>query len=225
MNDYETKPAQPMSLKQKMAFMEQLVLIPALSIILLRPNVGARIAGSVSSGLCFCLMFGIAAFCKPEHEPVGLVVFAIASVIGWINNRISRWREFRTGQTTHSYYLGDGGNFRFLPGFVERNRLIPRFVQPAYFFGIGMGIVKAVPALGGWLALAGACLFVTESLAHERLRNEQMDVMDGLANSSIHSETVDRFSPPSDTQENIASAGIPTGLGADIAHKIRRRKI
>ena len=53
-------------------------------------------------------------------------------------------------------------------------------------------------------------------------RNWDLDMVDGLINAEIQSETVEHFERPPDAQQQPAS-GIPTGLGEDIQENMKRR--
>jgi hypothetical protein len=212
---------------QKAAVLNRIVLYPASNVAtLVRHDMGARLV-SQNVGLCSLGLFFLSAFMFPTLDRLALRIFAGLILVSGMEQRFKRWREFGKGIRTHSYSLGSSiFNRARLPAFFKRNRRIESTIDPGLFVVIGFFMHSYTPILGGWLIISGVCLFVTEVAVQHRELNEKQDLVDGMVKSEIQTETVDQFAgaAPAQLRAQAAGSGLSTGIGADIAHKIKRRR-
>ena len=98
-----------------------------------------------------------------------------------------------------------------------------RFCDPAFcaLCGVVFGIFSK--ALGFWLMFAACTLFVIEIKAYFKMRELDMDMMDGLIFAENQGDTVEKFEATPAKQQG-QEAAIATGLGNDIASKIKQKQ-
>ena len=231
MNNYHQQPVRTQAtFTEKMATAELIAMVPAMTLMLnSRKDIGARLARRQIAISGILLLLGVGYFVElqqPNRSPV-LILIGFVTLFQYGFHLLRRWREFRRGASEHSYYLGTSGfEFRWMPKFIRRSRVMSRFVDPLVFGAAGFLVIKYLFFFGMWLIVSSACLLFVELRAWSREVHRELDVSDGLVTSEVQSDTVDRFSPPPDRIIEAAHASdvIPTGLGSDIADKIRRRK-
>ena len=72
------------------------------------------------------------------------------------------------------------------------------------------------------------CLRVFEDAVRRKELNQSLDIIDGLVESNVHTEEVERFDPTPGKQprqrQQQPTTSVPTGVGSDIAKQIKRRK-
>ena len=159
-------------------------------------------------------------------------------VVGFWKRR-NRWQALKKGERWHSRssgisYLLYLPIWRFFPpAFFTENRL-QRIVEPIFYYCLGFLIMALLsPALGLWLELSALGLLALEAKIYEQALNEVLDTLDGLTESEIHEENVKYFSGKNTNmlsasvkpRELEETAGIPTGIGLDIAAQVEKRRM
>jgi hypothetical protein len=216
-----------MTIAQKTEVMNQLATYPAMSVmVFLRRDIGLRFLHPRIGVITLVLMVSCA-FISSRYKPSHLFFFALFALVIGLGQRIKRWREFRRGTTQHSYYIGTSSfNARWHPQFISRYRLIERIFDPLILFLIALIFWPFTPALGIWIAISGFCLLALEAQVEKFQVDRRMDMVDGLVDSAVQGRTVEQFSPPANpAPHQQPSATLPTGLGADISGRVKRRKI
>jgi len=162
----------------------------------------------------------------PRSGPQALLWFAILAFLFGIGQRNKRMKELKQGIVQHSYYIGTSiFDFRWLPAFCRNDRRMARFFDPIVCFVIGVAVFRASCMLCYWLVFAAVCLRCFEDAVHRRERNRDLDMLDNLILSGIHSNTVEQFEKPPAALPQQAATGVPTGLAPDIAEHIERRNL
>jgi len=215
--------------REQYAFAKWFMQFPALTLMgLSRRDVGYRLLNpllhiAVDGSLA---LVGILA--EPGHEdvrPIDLLIFALLSFCAGLAQRIHRWWELNAAVRQHSFYIGTSPfNFRWLPKIFRRNRRMARFIDPIFWFLIGLALFPFSRVLACYLMFAAFCLRTYEYIIHQRERNLDLDAVDGLINAELQGETVEQFENVQDTRPQQQATGIPTGLGQDVREHIKRRK-
>jgi len=215
-------------LRQRIEIMQWLCTFPALTVmVFLRRNLGYRLLSPLSLCVVAAVMFLISTFAQHTPNPEGLQIFALLVLFVGASQRWSRWKEIRRGVRLHTYYIGDSClEFRWLPGFIRRNRRIPRFFDPLFCFAIGALLFMVSPALGGWIVFSGFCLRTFEDAVYRKELERDLDTLDGLIASEVQAEAVEHFSeaPKEERRHADLSTGIPTGLAPDVEEVIARKR-
>jgi len=146
-------------LKEKLDTIQALALIPAVGAMLLfRRDIGCRMLNpawlvtvSVATGAV-----GFAAGETPDG--IVLIAYAFAILVAGFTQRIRRLREFRRGESPHTYYLGTS-DLEALPflGSLRRNRRVERFFDPLCCIVAGLAVFDFAPFSGMWLS-RGRCM-------------------------------------------------------------------
>jgi hypothetical protein len=202
---------------------------PALSVmVILRQDMGYRILNPFAI-LAVTGLLAVACILampnSPDARPGDLLIFAGISFICGLGQKFRRWRQLSRHQRQHSYYTGTSPfEFRWLPAMFRRNRRIARFIDPLVCGLVGGLIFPFSHALGLWLLFSALCLRTFEYTCRQRRRKLNLDTLDGLIESEIQAETVERFEPTPGQRSPSSASGIPTGLGDDILANIKQRK-
>ena len=162
----------------------------------------------------------------PSAHLEHLFIFGILAFLLGIAQRFQRWVEHLFGKLQHSYYIGTSPfDWRLLPQFLRRRRRVARFVDPAVCAITGFYFLPVSRPLSLWLIFAGMCLRVFEDAVHRKELNQSLDVLDGLIESEVHTNNVEIFERPPETQpKQKPTTAVPTGIGADIEKQIKRRR-
>lgn len=215
---------------EKMEVAKWLCKFPALTVMLmLRRNLGYRIVGPGALLVVFLVMVGLSEWASAETPNAeGLFVFALAVLVTGFAQRAKRKLEVRDGELSHTYYIGDSDLQRLpWPRFMRAERRIERFLDPLVCLLIGFSVGKYFsPALGCWIFCSGLCLRIFEAEIHKREVKRELDILDGMVESEMQAEAVNRLSVRIEQLEKQASqtsSGIPTGYGPDIQSAIHRR--
>ena len=206
---------------------------PALTVmVFLRNDIGYRLLNPlhlfwVSGFLAFvALLFGDS---YPTARLCDLFTFAcVVFAVGMVQ-RAERWRDHKRGITQHSYYIGTSP-FHMLrpPMFLRRQRRLERFIDPAACALIGFYFLPVSRPLSLWVIFSGMCLRVFEDAVRRKELNQTLDLLDGLVESNVHTEEVERFEPTPEKQprqrQQQPTTSVPTGVGSDIAKQIKRRR-
>lgn len=217
-----------LSIFHKVEIMQGLASFPAMTAMLfLRRGLGYRFLspGSILGTSVF--MFVIAEFARESPYHDALQLFSAIVFIGGMMERAARLKEFKQGFQQHTHFIGESRlAFRWLPNFLKRNRRVERLIDPLAWIALGVGAYQFSPALGGWMVFSGMCLRVFEAAVHRKEQERDMDALDGLIESEIHSERIDRLSNPASTTAEVTtdSQGIPTGLAQDIQKQVEARQ-
>ena len=153
----------------------------------------------------------------------GSLVFIVGMVQRWL-----RWREIRRGVMWHTHSRGVS-YFEFLPIRID---FVYRFVDPlvAGIIGIVIAQVPFFRGLGTWIVFGAIAVFMLEQYIHDKQIDHDLDILDSLFVSEVHAKTVAHFT--GDAQQGAVpartslseTAGIATGVAADIAAQIERRR-
>lgn len=215
-----------MSNAEKTALFNRIFLFPAstLAMWFRADDIGGRLV-SRNVGLMSLAIIVMTAFMMPSPDRTAFFIFGIASAFSGVLIRIRRWYQHRRGVRQHSYYLGTSRIGKGLPAFFRRHRRMEKLGEPLLVMVAGMLLIRWIPMFSIWLLVAGFALVMVEGETEMREHNESLDLVDSMVKSEIQTEQVDRFSEPTPPPAvRPARAGaIPTGLGADIAVKIKRR--
>jgi hypothetical protein len=218
------------SLREELEFSQWLMQFPALTVmVFLRRDLGYRLLNPLALIAVTGFLAIISILAQPDNadnQPVFLLLFALMAFIVGMSQRLKRWQELNSGVRQHSYYIGTScfETIRWLPMFCRRNRRIARFIDPFTCMIIGVALFPVSRFLAMWLLFSGMCLRSFEYVIHQRERNRNLDLVDGLIISEAQGETVERFEESPGAQSQQPDPGIPTGLGPDIQEKIKHRK-
>ncbi len=206
-----------------------LMQFPALSVmVFFRHDLGYRLLDPhrVLGITIFLVFFGVLAQPGNESaEPIALFYFGICFLVLAIAQRIKRWFQFNRAVRQHSYYIGTSPfAFRWLPSFMHRNRRVARFVDPIFWFLIGLALFPFSRVLACYLMFAAFCLRTYEYHIHDRERGLDLDTVDGLIHAERQGRTVEQFENVQDARLQNQATGIPTGLGQDVREHIKRRQ-
>ena len=221
-----------MPLWQQIEVARWLTKFPALTVmVFLRRDIGYRLLNPLHlfwmcGALCFIAVLFDESY--PRANLLHLFVFAVLSFLLGIAQRSQRWTEHKRGKLQHSYYIGTSPFDLFpFPKFLKRRRRLARFADPAACWLIGFYFLPVSRPLSLWVIFAGMCLRVFEDTVHRKELNQSMNVLDGLVESEVHTNDVETFERPPETppkQIHQTTQGVPTGIGADIAKQIKRRR-
>jgi len=212
---------------QKADLFNRLLGLPALTLIAWgRKDVGYRVLTGTGPALMFLLSLGIALFTPPRYQPGWLAGYALFSAVAGACQRFKRRRELKRGVAQHSHYIGTSPLHRpWLPGFLRRERRLERFLDPLFFGSLGVLLWQVSEALGAWFLFSVLSLMALESTVREDEFKRRMDLVDGVVASEFHGEVLGRFTelPDPASPGSRPAAGLPTGVGDDIAAQIARR--
>ena len=223
----QPQPDRGLNFSEKMRMMENLMVFPALSVmVLLRKNLGYRLLnpGWLGGVALFLFVIGGLATGTPNHGALqwfaGLVLWA------GLVQRLRRWRDLRRGVVAHSYYIGDSRLLcRWFPAFLRRNRRFTRFFDTSLCILGGVFLLEPCRPLGLWLLLSGFALRVLESRVLRRSRERDLDTVDSMIESEEQTETVEEFieRPRQNGHPQGAAGSIPTGLSPDLERLVKKR--
>ncbi len=228
-----------LTISQKIDFVLWLLEFPALTVLVfLRRRVGYRTLKPlrlfiVASLLCYlgnpqAQLFNLGERLIPIDVSTPLSIFGTLVLIVGLVQRWLRWREIRKGVMWHTYSRGVS-YFEFLPLRID---YIYRYVDPAAAFVAGV-LIAQVPwcrGLGTWIVLSSFGLFLLEQYLHDKQLAHDLDILDSLFISEVQSQVVQHFTGgagegAAGQRTSLAdTAGIPTGVAADIAAQIERRR-
>ena len=210
---------------QKLALGRRLAQYAAYSVmVLLRRRLGFRVLSPFVLFFIFICLTFLSGFGDPAHRPQDVFYFAAVMLITGVLKHFVGWFN---PVKVHTYYIGDSWlqSLRW-PLWMQRNRIIPRFVDPVFTFLIGFALLKlGSPLLGILLMVSGLSLRWLEFHIHQKELNQRFDTADGLVESEIQGEYVEEFSTtPNHQQNHFDDPGVPTGIGDDIRDQINRHK-
>jgi len=220
---------------KKLSFREQANIVKWLMhfaslplIVILRRDVGYRTLNPlhlIGTALGMVVIASLASN-NPDNRPADLMFFAGMMLVFGFWQKFRRWRDIGNAISQHSYYIGTSRfRFRWLPGFLKRNRRIERFFDPLYCFAVGLIVAQVSPALGLWLMVSALCQRFIEYDVWLREMHRDLDTVDGLINAEIQGDVVEEFTEPTGRAgQGQPATGVPTGLGEDIQAKIAQRK-
>lgn len=220
-----------MTLKQKLDLSLSIASILSLSVIVfIRRRIGFR---TLDSGwyLAVALLVYILAVFNPEPDspfPDLMAWYALAIVVLGAFHRLLAWIQIQRGTPSHSYSSGISiFELRWFPRFVRVWRLTNRFVDPAFTLMVGWYIRHDLSvALGNWLIFTSVCLAFYELFVQRSITNLVLDLSDGLTVAESQGATVKRLRQAQASPSAVHSDGeaISTGLGKDIAGKVKERR-
>jgi hypothetical protein len=217
-------------------FMEQYAMaqafmkFPALTLmVFLRRDLGYRLLNPLVLIAVFGVLAVIAILAMPGNEaarPVDLLIFTGLGFFSGLAQRIRRWREMERNVRQHSYYIGTSPfDQHWMPAFFRRHRRTARIIDPLVCAAIGLALLPFSRALALWLIFSAFCLRAYEDGIFNRERNQELDMTDGLIESNLQGEHVERYAEPSTHGQNPpAEPSVPTGLGDDIQAHVKRRQ-
>jgi len=190
----------------------------------LRRNIGYRLNDPLSLLGVTVVMFLFSGLARNTPYAELLQIFAVLVFFVGLMERGKRWKEFRSGERRHSYYVGDSFlESAWMPAFLRRERRIPRFVDPAVAAITGLVVWNVCPALGLWLTFSGLCLRFFEDAVYRKQIERDMDLVDSMIESEIQEEVIEQYSVRIHNPTDRPVNGIPTGCSADIQKTILRR--
>jgi hypothetical protein len=203
--------------------------VPALTVmVMLRRDLGYRLLNPPSLIAVTGFLAAVAVLAQPGNEdaqPIDLLFFALGALVLGMYQRLKRWLELNRGIRQHSYYIGTSPfDYHWLPIFCRRNRRMARLIDPIFCALIGLAVFPWSRALAMWLVFSGFCLRSYEYAVHQKQRNMDLDLVDGLIVSERQGQVVEQFEESHDAGQQQPATGIPTGLGQDIQENINRRQ-
>ena len=105
-------------------------------------------------------------------------------------------------------------------GFLKRKRRAARFLDPVFCLGIGFAVFQVSPPLGAYIGFAAFSLRVCESDMHEKKRDADMDLIDGLIASKWQAQTVEEFETGGKSHRKV-SPPISSGIDEDLKTLIK----
>jgi hypothetical protein len=193
-------------------------------IVLLRHSLGYRVLNLFVLFFVFAGLALLSGFGDPANRPQDVFYFAAVMLIAGVAQHLIRWRN---PIKVHTYYIGDSWLQSLpWPAWMQRNRFIPRFVDPVAIFVMGFALLKlGSPLLGIYLMCCGLSLRWLEHHIDQKELNQRFDTADGLKESEIQGEHVEEFStPPSQYQSQSDDPNVPTGIGDDIHEQVKNQK-
>jgi hypothetical protein len=252
MSDPRSQPMnmRDMSMGQKLDIAAGLLSYPTLTILIFcRRRVGYRTIRPFQLVLMFLIMRALPALsvapkcflvngCPAPPEPsAAFEWFTWAFLIWGFAQRFLRWRELASGKPWHSYSRGIS-YLEFLsriplpiPGF----RRIPinfvyRYLDPLAVMCLAMllGNFYAFQGLVQWWFFAAICMMFVELYIYDKQLDRQLDLLDAMVEGETHANLVQRFSGIPQGQGAAPglseTAGIPTGIGPDIARQVEAHR-
>jgi hypothetical protein len=227
-----------LTMNQKIDFVLWLLEFPALTVLVfLRRRVGFRTLKPLrlfimAMILCYLgnpnsHLFNLGERLVPVDFSTPLSMFGSLVLIVGLIQRWLRWREIRKGVMWHTYSRGVS-YFEFLPLRIDH---VYRYVDPTIAFIAGL-FISQVPwfrGLGTWIVLSSFALFMLEQYIYDKQLSHDLDILDNLFISEVQSRTVEHFTRGREGEKAERTslsdtAGIPTGVAADIAAQIDRRR-
>jgi hypothetical protein len=214
---------------QKFAMAEWFMQFPSLTLcVFLRNDIGYRLLNPGVLLAVFGLLAVVAILAMPGNQtarPVALLIFAVLGFFKGIAQKIRRWRDLERNVRQHSYYVGTSPFDQWLPAFFRHNRRTARLLDPLVCAAIGLALLPIFRALALWIIFSAFCLAAHENAIFNRKRTQELDTADGLIDSQIQGEHVERYSEPSDAgQTPPAEAGVQTGIADDISEQVKKQK-
>jgi hypothetical protein len=208
---------------QKLEIARRLAQYAAYSVmVLLRRDLGFRVLNPLVLFFIFASLAFLSGFGDPANRPQDVFYFAAIMLITGVAKHIIRW--FNPAKV-HTYYIGNSWlqSLRW-PAWMQRNRFIPRFIDPCFVFFTGLALLKlGSPLLGIWLMGSGLSLKWLEHHIHQKELNQRLDTADGLIESEIQGEHVEEFSTP--PHQNLSDdPGVPTSIGDDIREQVSKQQ-
>jgi len=213
---------------QKFAMAEWFMQFPSLTLcVFLRNDIGYRLLNPGVLLAVFGLLAVVAILAMPGNQtarPVALLIFAVLGFFKGIAQKIRRWRDLERNVRQHSYYVGTSPFDQWLPAF-GRQRRSARLLDPLFCAAIGLVLLPITHALALWIIFSSFCLAAHENAIFNRKRTQELDTADGLIDSQIQGEQVERYSEPSDAgQIPPTEAGVQTGIADEISEQIKKQK-
>jgi hypothetical protein len=239
---------QQMSVGQRVDMVANVLQYPALTILVfMRRRCGYRTLRPFQIVLMFLLMQLVPAIFSQHCTLVNgcsggtgssdaFFYFSWAFLIWAFVQRWLRWRDLTRGKAWHSYSRGIS-HFEFLarlplPSFLPQIR--PSFLYRVLDAGVVIGfamLIGGIPALHGlaqWLFFAAFCMAFVENYVYDKQLDRELDLLDSVVEGQIHAELAQRYSGASVVRATAPSlsetAGIPTGIGPDIARQVEARQ-
>ena len=209
---------------QRYAMAQWFMQFPALTLmVFLRSDIGYRLLNPGVLLAVFGLLAVVAILAMPGNQtarPVGLLIFAVLGFFSGIAQKIRRWRDLERNVRQHSYYVGTSPFDQWLPA-LRRQRRSARLLDPLCCTAIGFALLPISSALALWLIFSAFCLAAHENAIFNRKRTQELDTGDGMIDSQIQGEYVERYSEPTtDGQTPPAEAGVQTGISDDISEQV-----
>lgn len=217
-----------MTWKQKMDLTKAIFCLPSLSVIVfLRSRIGYRLLDAGWYVAVAFLVYLIGVFNYDERQPHPYVMqwYAVAIVVMGAFHRAVAWVQLRRGTQPHSYSTGLSWlGYRILPKWLRKGGAPNWLFDPALTFTAALIIHEQFShALGVWLLIAGGSTLFLEMVLSANAAQRDMDVADGLIMAGEQSQTVKRWKG-SEASTSDQSRPISTGIGDDLAAKIRARR-
>ena len=211
---------------EKYAIAQTLLRFSALTLaVFIRTGIGYRLLNPLALIAVNGVLFVIAILATPNNEavrPTDLALFAVLSLCAGFYQRSRRWLELHRGIRQHSYFVGNSRlEFRWLPAWLHRGRLIPRFIDPIVCALIGVALLPYSRLLAIWLIVAAFGLRGLEDAIYRRDLNRELDLVDDLIASEQQVSTVEHYEQQAPVKKQQPTTGVSTGVGADIRDKIK----
>jgi hypothetical protein len=218
---------QALTFQQKINILQYLTLFPALTVmIFLRRRIGYRFLDMLKIQFMFIALLAYGTFSTITFGPQAggiIFLFSLAMLITAIIERRIRWNEIRRGVSWHTYSRGISWFSSFLP---LPEITVKRFIDPAAVLILGIGLFFVVRPLGFYLLLSAVCLFLFETIDFQKQIDRMLDQLDSLSESEVVSQNIEYFEHggTAGNRSLEETAGIPTGVAADLEDAIARRR-
>jgi hypothetical protein len=154
--------------------------------------------------------------------------------LGMFRRRIE-WESIRRGERWHTRSLGVSylAMLPVWPEFFRKENRLQRQYEPLFYLLIGLVIQHFDAVVGFWLVVSSVGLWAVEESIHEVAISRALDLLDSLIEGEVHEENIQHFSGGANANAAPGTvtplplketAGIPTGIGQDIAAQIERRR-
>jgi hypothetical protein len=218
---------QVLTFQQKINILQYLTLFPALTVmIFLRRKIGYRFIDMLKIQLMFIALLAYGAFSSIAFGPQAggiIFLFSLAMLITAIVERRIRWNEIKRGVSWHTYSRG----ISWFSGFLPLSEItVKRFIDPAAVLVAGIALFFLVRPLGFYLILSAVCLFLFETIDFQKQIDRMLDQLDSLSESEVVSQNIEYFEHGGTAADRSLeqTAGIPTGVAADLEDAIARRR-
>lgn len=154
--------------------------------------------------------FGFTSFDMPEAPRFGLVVFLVYLIVyialglGELRKQFERHKD---GKAWHSYHVGESRLKLFqiiteglklksvLGNHLIANHIVQLYIEPLFFFSLGLGIVFFIPEFGAFLVFGSSMVFIRGQMIYNRIRNQLLDIKDNKIESKFMAEAIKGVDP------------------------------
>ena len=174
--------------------------------VFIRYDFGERYLGAIRIIMAALMLLAIYILPSSFFFYVGttplFITFAILFVAMVVWHRLRMASRHKQGIKWHSYSFGVSllgelliriPSIKFPPT-TKNDWILYRFVEPSFFFCLGIVLFPVDLLLGFWLMLASTCLFVKNQLAYYQEYDRILDIIDGQIEADLYNDMTSKNS-------------------------------